>query len=400
MSLFGACFLEGWVSGFQMFIMVQIRLSLSTQVIAVFTDPEAGNIQVVHRDENTAKPWTQDLLDDIKTYLMKDNEDWRAAVPAAPVFQGGSAPAGTLLKNQPIEDSTTPYEKNGKGSQSRCDLTRLITPSTTSMILPSYFEVRDGRLYNTQADGVVTFIREPALTASDYLDLTDVPPEIQALLTLGTEEMKKVYRSTGGSAKQRAATTTFFNESPAEYSAASSHRNHVMNLKGGVSAIQRLGNLLNPDGVKLFKALGKLYQTPWRELIKGEKMECARGVNCKKKDDHTIITKNTGTWSIDLKMSRNDIVTALQELRVENKLPLVSGWKVRIWLSTDFGALLRSNNSSHLLRPSLSLEPSLPRRSSSSSWTPPRGTSASSTPSATPRWRRPRSSWRPSRIAS
>ena len=319
-------------------------LSLSTQVIAVFTNPDFGNIQVVHGDENTPKASTGDLLEAIKNALMKDGEDWHlaptpaptpAAAPASTTTTTSSslsssssssapppapAPAGTNLTKQPIVDSPTPYEKNGPGSQSRFDLSPALTTSITSIIFPAYIVIREGRLYNTLAKGFVTFHRVPPVTAADHLNLNDIPKDIAALVDRKQKDWTKVFASIGHGMKP-------FFTSDAQYSAAVSHNDHVLQPTGNKSAIQRLGDLLSADGVKLFKAAGKGQQLPWREMVLKETLQCAHGDKCKLKSP-TINTKETGTWSIDLEKSRNDIVTALQELRGDKKLHLVSGWRV------------------------------------------------------------------------
>ena len=319
-------------------------LSLSTQVIAIFTDPAADNIKVVHGGENNAKPLTKDLEVAIKDALMKDGEDWclaptpaptPAAAPASTTTTTSSsssssssssapppapAPAGTILTKQPIVDSPTPYVKNGTGSWSRFDLSPALTTSITSIIFPAYIVIREGRLYNTLAEGFVTFHRVPPVTAADHLNIDDIPEDIAALVDRKQKDWTKVFASIGHGMKP-------FFTSDAQYSAAVSHNDHVLQPTGNKSAIQRLGDLLSADGVKLFKAAGKGQQLSWREMVNKETLQCAHGDKCKQ-ESPTINTKDTGTWSIDLEKSRNDIVTALHQLRRDKKLQLVSGWRV------------------------------------------------------------------------
>ena len=71
----------------------------------------------------------------------------------------------------------------------------------------------------------------------------------------------------------------------------------------------------------------RLYNYGQLMMVNKETLQCAHGDKCKQ-ESPTINTKDTGTWSIDLEKSRNDIVTALHQLRRDKKLPLVSGWRV------------------------------------------------------------------------
>ena len=102
-----------------------------------------------------------------------------------------------------------------------------------------------------------------------------------------------------------------------------------MKINGSKSALQflRAAQLIDEPIATVFKASGKHYQRPWREMVGTEVIDCARGEDCKDSRDG-ITTSDTGSWTVDLPMARDHITKALVQLRDDDNLKLVSSWMV------------------------------------------------------------------------
>jgi hypothetical protein len=170
---------------------------------------------------------------------------------------------------------------------------------------PSPSASSDGKqLYNSSKKQPITLFR--LAPSAGLLPMDDIPEKFMTMVGWSDERWSKVYATTGHGMKP-----LFGNL--AQFHAAMSHKQHVMKPNHNTSAFKCKAGLVDEEIATTFKAIGKHFQRAWREMVKPDVIDCARGEDCKD-SRHRITTSETGSWSVDLPMARDHIVKALVQL--------------------------------------------------------------------------------------